>query len=243
MHMMRGISSSSPRGRARAFTLVEMAIIVLITGLLVASVIQGQQLIQAARVRSVIATQDAVVTAMLAFQDRFQALPGDYSQAAVFIACSPACPAGNGNGRIEDAGTPRESILVWMHLANAGFLNGSFSATSATSAVDAGNTPQNMLGGYLQVAFDNNWGYSSNPVRRHNIKTGNNLSVEVMAEIDRKADDGLPASGRIQFSPYAATGAAPAWGGSTTSCVTQDSTAGAWNLAGDQSNCGAATLL
>jgi prepilin-type N-terminal cleavage/methylation domain-containing protein len=243
MEMMCGISSCAVRRKLRGFTLVEIAIVLLITGLLVASVIQGQQLIQGARVRSVIATQDAIATAVLAFQDRFQALPGDYVQAGIFIACTPACPAGNGNGRIEDTGTPRESILVWTHLANAGFLNGSFSATSATSSVDAGNTPQNMVGGYLQVAFDNSWGYSANPVRRHNIKTGNNLPVEVMAEADRKADDGLPGSGRIQFSPYAASGDAPAWGGSATSCVTMDTTAAAWNIAGDQSNCGGATLL
>jgi prepilin-type N-terminal cleavage/methylation domain-containing protein len=237
--------SSPTSAPANGFTLVEIAIVLLITGLLLTAVIQGQQLIQTARVRSVIAEQEAIATAILGFQDRYQALPGDYRQAPVFLPCNPTCPAGNGNGRIEDAGTPNESIVVWNHLAGAGFLNAAFTATSATTAVSPDNTPQNALGGFLQVAFDENWGFSTNNVRRHNIKTGNNLPVEIAAEVDRKIDDGLPTSGRFQFSPYAATAPAPDWGGTGDRCVNQDSPGmdTVWNLAGGQSNCGGASVL
>jgi hypothetical protein len=231
------------RRHCRGITLVEMAIILLIIGVLLAGVIQGQQLIASARVRQVIAQQDAVTTAVLAFQDRFQALPGDYREAPVFIVCTPACVGGNGNGRIEEATTPKESILVWSHLAGAGFLNASYAAGSATVAVSADNTPQNVAGGYMQVVFDSGWGYSANAVRRHNVKTGNNLPVEALAEIDRKIDDGLPASGRFQFSPYAAAGTAPVWGGTASSCVTADGPNGIWNVSGGQANCGATWLL
>jgi Tfp pilus assembly protein PilE len=229
--------------RSRGFTLVEMAIILLITAMLIAGVIQGQQLIQSARVRAVIAQQEAVVTAVLAFQDRYQALPGDYRDASLSIACSPPCAGGNGNGRIEEATTPSEAILAWSHLSNAGFLNANFAANSATSTIGPDNTPQNFAGGYMQIAFDQNWGYSANPARRHNVKSGNNLPVEVLAEIDRKIDDGMPGTGRFQFSPYTAFGTAPAWGGSASSCVTQDTSNAGWNVNGSQANCGAATLL
>lgn len=234
-----------PPAPAKGFTLVEIAIVLLIVGLLVTAVVQGQQLIQTARVRALAAEQEAVATAILGFQDRYQALPGDYRQAGVFLPCNPACPGGNGNGRVEDAGVPNESVIVWSHLSGAGFLNAAFTATSATVAVAADNTPQNAFGGFLQVAFDENWGFSTNAVRRHNIKTGNNIPVEVAAEVDRKLDDGLPTSGRIQFSPYAATGTAPDWGGAGDRCVTQDTPGSgtAWNLAGGQSNCGAASVL
>jgi prepilin-type N-terminal cleavage/methylation domain-containing protein len=229
----------------RGFTLVEMAIILAIIGMLIAGVMQGQQLIQNARVRSLLAEQDAVATAVVAFQDRYQALPGDYRDAATFLPCSPACPGGNGNGRIEDSGLPLESVLVWTHLANAGFLNGSFSANSSTASVAPDNTPRNFAGGYLQVAFDNKWGYSTNPARRHNIKTGNQLPVEILAEIDRKIDDGMPTSGRFQFSAYAGAGGAPAWGGGTNACVNLDAPGQntVWNVGGGQPNCGGASLL
>ena len=59
------------------FTLVEMAIVVLIVGSLVALILQGQELIRSARVRSLTAQQSAISTAVFGFQDRYRALPGD----------------------------------------------------------------------------------------------------------------------------------------------------------------------
>ncbi len=234
------------RAQHRGFTLLEAAIVLVIMGLLLSMVIQGQEMIRAARVRALIAQQDAVATAILGFQDRYLALPGDYREASATLPCHASpCVNGNGNGRIEETGAPAETLLVWTHLAAAGFLDGAFSATSGTASVAPDNTPQNPFGGYLQVVFDNDWGYSGNPARRHNVKTGNNIPVELLAEVDRKMDDGLPASGRFQFSPYAATGPRAAWGGTPGSCVTLDQPGAAsqWNLAGGAQDCGAASLL
>jgi prepilin-type N-terminal cleavage/methylation domain-containing protein len=231
--------------RSAGFTLIEIAIVLLIVGLLVTTVIQGQELIRAARVKALVSQQDAVQAAILGFQDRYRALPGDYREASIAIACRTPCPDGNGNGRIQTGGAPDESVLVWAHLAGAGFLNGDFTATSATTTPDPGNTPTNPYGAYLQVAFDSVWGYSSNPVSRHNIKTGNQVPVEVIAEVDRKADDGIPTAGRVQFSPYAADGTAPSWGGAPGACVNTDipNPTAAWDLSSGQTNCGAATVL
>lgn len=235
--------------RPAGFTLVETAIVLVIIGLLLMAVIQGQELIRSARVRSLIAEGEAVSTAILGFQDRFGALPGDYQDATRNLAVSSG--NGNGNGRIEDnaAGpdvVPHEEILVWNHLSTAGFLNGSFSmASSSVAIVDTGNTPTNVFGGHLQVIYDANWGYSANSTPRHNVKTGNQIPVEILAEIDRKIDDGLPASGRFQFSPYVANGPPLDWGGLDTSCTNQDypDPTTIWDLINAPSNCGAASLL
>jgi prepilin-type N-terminal cleavage/methylation domain-containing protein len=226
------------------FTLVEIAIVLVIVGLLIGAIMQGEQLIRSARVRSVISEQEAVGIAVLAFQDRYRALPGDYREASTAIGCA-ACADGNGNGRIETTGSIPEYILVWSHLAGAGFLNASFAAASGTTTPSADNTPTNAFGAHLQVIFDENWGYSANATRRHNVKTGNQIPVEILAEVDRKMDDGLPTFGRFQFSPYAAVAPAPAWGGAVDSCTTQDlaSRDTLWNLASGQGNCGGATLL
>ena len=97
-----------------------------------------------------------------------------------------------------------------------------------------------MFGGYLQVNFDPLWGYGTNPVRRHNVKTGNYVPAAVLAEVDRKIDDGLPGSGRFQFSTYAGAGAAPI-GGLAGGCTAAESPTGFWLTSGD--NCGGATLL
>ena len=63
------------------FTLIEIAIVLVIIGLLLGGVLKGQELITSARVRNLISQQDGVKAAYFGFLDRFRALPGDYSQA------------------------------------------------------------------------------------------------------------------------------------------------------------------
>ena len=94
-----------------------------------------------------------------------------------------------------------------------------------------------------KVLFDNSWGYSTNSVLRHNIKTGNLIPIGILAEIDRETDDGRPDSGRFQFSIYAGAGTAPPVGGTLNACTDSDSSAASWNALSGSDNCGAATLL
>jgi len=216
---------------------------------LLGSVVTGQQLIRNAKVRNLIVQQDGAKTAFFAFQDRYRALPGDYRQASTNINCGALpCPNGDGNGRIEapNSGAMHEEILAWMHLSAAGFLNGSYAMSSAAVTTPGpDNTPRNPFGTYMQLAFDGLWGKDSNragPVPRHSVKTGNEVPVEFIAEVDRKIDDGMPYSGAFQFSTYSGVGTAPAIGGAGN-CATSDADNGIWNEPASQSNCGAASLL
>jgi hypothetical protein len=231
----------------RGHTLLEGVLFLLIAGMLVQAVLFGQNLIHDARVRSVIAQQDAAESAVLAFQDRYRALPGDYSEASIHIECDPGpCLNGDGNGRVEpgNAGALREDILAWTHLAAAGFLENDFSMQdAAVTAPSNENSPANVFGTYMQLASDDVWGSSLNDAQRINIKTGNMISVEILERVDSKTDDGRPGSGRFQFSTYAAVGAAPARGGSEVACTDLDSVDAVWDVRGGQGNCGAATLL
>src|ERR1700755_3562102 len=105
--------------RESGFTLIEIAIVLVIIGLLLGGVLKGQELITGARVRNLISQQDGIKAAFFGFQDRFRALPGDYATADVNISCSRACLDGNGNGRIESnstGGFTHEEILAWNHL-------------------------------------------------------------------------------------------------------------------------------
>ena len=111
------------------FTLIEIAIVLVIIGLLLGGVLKGQELITSARVRNLISQQDGVKAAYFGFLDRFRALPGDYPLASTNIACTPACTNGNGNGQIQSVlggGTIDEHVAVWEHLSKAGFVNGSY---------------------------------------------------------------------------------------------------------------------
>jgi prepilin-type N-terminal cleavage/methylation domain-containing protein len=226
------------RTLAKGFTLIEIAIVLVIIGLLLGGVLKGEELIRAARVRNLITQQQDIKAAFYGFQDRYRALPGDYSAAATNINCGIApCANGDGNGRVEapNAAGMHEELLMWNHLTAAGFLNGSFTAGASDTAPTDANSPKNPYSIYMQLAYDNNYGTGTLPTK-HNLKTGGQIPVEILAEVDRKIDDGNPYSGSFQFSPYAPPGTtAP----SAATCITGT----AWNINGEESNCAAASLF
>ena len=227
--------------------MLDTVLFLLIAGMLVQGVLFGQNLIHDARVRSVIVQQDAAESAVLAFQDRYRALPGDYSEASANIKCVPGpCLAGDGNGRIEPTNALglREDILAWTHLAAAGFLENDFAMQDPAEMFPSDeNTPANVFGTFMHLAHDSAWGPSPNAVLRINIKTGNMVPVEILAQVDGKTDDGRPNTGRFQFSTYAAVGPEPAVGGEADACTDLDSADAVWQVQRGQGNCGAVTLL
>ena len=239
---------------ARGFTLIEIAIVLVIIGLLLGGVLKGQELITSARVRNLISQQDGIKAAFFGFQDRYRALPGDYANAGVNIKCSGTCLNGDGNGQISNAGsasgagtTTHEDLNVWTHLTAAGFLNGSYNLAAADTGPLDTNSPKNPYSVYLSLIYDNTWGIASNP-NKHNLKSGSQIPVEIIAEVDRKIDDGQPNGGSFQFSPYVpGSGTAP----SVTNCtltsagvaVTTAAANDVWNIKNGETNCGAASLF
>jgi prepilin-type N-terminal cleavage/methylation domain-containing protein len=234
--------------KSKGFTLIEIAIVLVIIGLLLGGVLKGQELITGARVRNLISQQDGIKAAFFGFQDRFRALPGDYGAATTNIGTADA--NGNGNGRIEnDATTPtggppvfeHEEILAWNHLTAAGFMNGSYATSGpGTDPANPGpsSTPVNPYSVYVQLIYDNVYGTQGpgNP-KKHNLKTGGQVPVEIIAEVDRKIDDGKPNSGGFQFSEYTPNTNAPG-----TTCYIGGTT-NAWAISGGDTNCGGASLF
>lgn len=212
------------------FTLIEIAIVLVIIGLLLGGILKGQELITSARVRNLVSQIDGTKAAFFGFQDRYRALPGDFNLAATQIP--NATQDGNGDGQI--LGT--ESIALWDHLSHAGFINGTYVFNAVES--DA-TTPRNPYGAFMQVIFDNVYqGTVATPATaRHNLKTGPNIPVDILAEIDRKIDDGNAQTGTMRFSAYAAGGVAPV----AADCFA--AATGLWSSGNGQTNCGAAILF
>src|SRR5215470_16233876 len=158
------------RKLSKGFTLIEIAIVLVIIGLLLGGVLKGQELITGARVRNLISQQDGIKAAFFGFQDRYRALPGDYSLASGNI--NNVSLNGNGNGRIENnAAAPaftHEELLVWNHLTAAGFLNGSFTTASGDATPTDANNPKNPYSAYVQMIYDNNYGITTGP-SKHNL--------------------------------------------------------------------------
>src|SRR5213592_2378180 len=65
------------RSTEMGFTLVEIAIVLVIIGLLLGGILKGQEMITQAKIKNVIADMSGVSAAMYGYQDRYKALPGD----------------------------------------------------------------------------------------------------------------------------------------------------------------------
>ncbi len=219
----------SPSG----FTLIETAVALVVIGLMLGAVLKGQELVAGARVGKVAGQLDGVRVAYFAFVDRYRALPGDYGAAKKNIPNCGACENGDNNGRIQTNGpTILEYVSVWTHLSKAGFIAGNYSY-AAGDPISAANTPTNLYGSPIQLIYDNSYsGETGTP--RHNLKTGSHLPSNLLAELDRKLDDGRVLSGNFRYSTF--NSAAP-----IASCALAGSDI--WNATAPEANCGGVSLL
>lgn len=130
----------------RAFSLVELSIVLVILGLLTGGILAGQSLIKAAELRTVSTEYNRWKTAASSFRDKYMALAGDMSNATKFWNTAPTCPGdyttpatdmrtcdGNGNGQLELGGGAPEGTRFWQHLANAGLIEGSYTGVSSNA--------------------------------------------------------------------------------------------------------------
>ncbi len=135
--------------KKKAFSLIELSIVLIIIGLLVAGVTGGASLIKNAELRSLMTEARGYQVAVNAFKERFQALPGDFNSAVGAMtgtagssncAGSTSAVCGNNNGQIEfynsnvtatTVAARMESNIAWQQLKNGGFVDALFTPTSA----------------------------------------------------------------------------------------------------------------
>jgi len=234
----------------RGFTLLEIVIVVLIVGFLLAGALKGQELLTSAKVKRVSGQLDEVRAAYFGFQDRYKALPGDYADAAATLRCGTSiCLHGNGDGHIQanelivTGNEAHEDLLVWSHLSASGFLKGDYVMNAGEAQPSDGNTPKNAYSVYMQIVFDGKYGMAAGGNPRHNLKTGGQIPVTVLMELDRKIDDGKPYKGSLQFSAYSANAVTAPQESGATGCVSANNVDADWNIASASANCGAALLL
>ena len=208
------------------FTLIEIAIVLVIIGLLLGGVLKGQELINTARVRALNNSVDGITAAWFGFQDRYRALPGDYLTASASITLPGVTAGGNGNGQVgigaAAADAPLERGLLWVHLGAAGYITGSYIDNTATIAADTyvnptSTSPDNGFGTGMIIDFSTQtFTGTASGVATHELITGQGIPGEVLAELDRKVDDGKPKTGSMQLG----VGAAAGWTGTeSTACL------------------------
>ena len=126
--------------KQRGFTLVEIAIVLVIIGLLLGGILKGQELITAARVRNLADQARAFRPPITGLLDRYRAVPGDMLPAQACAAIGnhrfnrlPARSRRQWESRLFEEFSA-EAAAAWLHIAASGFLQGSYSGTAANAA-------------------------------------------------------------------------------------------------------------
>ena len=140
------------RTKQSGFTLIEIAIVLVIIGLLLGGVLKGQELINSAKVKNLATDFRNIPLYFYGYQDRFKALPGDDARVVAnltgaTLATTPTSKQGNGviDGVWNSATTTDESLLFWQHVRLAGL------AAGPTSTGDANYILRNSDGGRIGV--------------------------------------------------------------------------------------------
>ena len=190
------------RSAQAGFTLVEIAIVLVIIGLLLGGILKGQEMITQAKIKNVINDFNGISAAMNSYQDRYRALPGDDVNAAGRWAVSFG---GNGDGQFDvaaaagtapevynnipavapTAATP-EVNKFWWHLRLAGFVPGPTAAVIGAVA-----PPTNAAGGLLGVQTSG-MGFTSN------IICSSNLPDKIAIAVDTQMDDATNTTGQVR---------------------------------------------
>lgn len=170
------------------FTLVEIAIVLVIIGLLIGGVLKGQAMVQNAKVKRVVKQGDELRAAVMTFYDKYGVYPGDENLGPVPPNGTDA--EGDGDGQIENA----ERLEVYRDLGLAGLISGSYTGA---------NAPTHPFGDNVDLIWVNPPGAST--VVSHYLRFFN-LPADVCLEIDTKYDDGNWQTGSISGSAAYTTG-------------------------------------
>lgn len=212
------------------FTLIELAIVLVVIGLLTGGIMAGKNLVRQTKVNGVMIDVQKYIQAAQQFQQKYYALPGDMANATSYWGAASGCAYadaatgtqtcnGDGNGQVSGNGISGETAYFWVDLADAGLIQGQYSGWIQSSnprnlpvapTIKAG--PSNMIIGYIGTTnsfypwFPGVWGHVFAPGDGFmpSGDTDSFTAFEVFL-LDTKYDDGLPVTGNIrtgEFSGY-----------------------------------------
>lgn len=233
--------------RQQGFTLIEIAIVLVIIGLLLGGILKGQQLITNARVRALADQNASIQAAWYGFLDSYRKVPGDMSaeEAGRVIGGGTVGVGGNGNGRLDAVGGSEwtEPNAVWAHLAGAGFINGGYVGADSAPSQER-HAPRNVFGGYLVLGqSDDYFDASGTAPERLNLVIGRGVPVGVLRELDAKVDDGLPGSGQLRaVAPGAGARFGDLASAGSPDCVDTGTVPPSWNVKAGLGDCNATFL-
>lgn len=210
----------TPKSARRGVTLIEIALVLVIVGILLGGVLKGQEIINNSRIRALGDQQNSIRVAWHSFVAKFGAKPGDYIFAQQNIpGAGPALNGSPVSGKTGDGIIIIiESPIVFQNMSGAGFLKCNHCNEQRDATPSARNSPRNSYGGIMAVYNNGAFApvialpsYAShapgsdreNPLMIH---SGPNIPSNIAAELDRKIDDGIANSGEVVFNSFTAGG-------------------------------------
>lgn len=216
------------KSKQSGFTLIEIAIVLVIIGLLLGGVLKGQELINSAKVKSLATDFRNIPVYIYGYQDKFRALPGDDRNVgdhlggictnatpgdpttSPCIATTPAGTAGNGliNGDWNSTTITDESVLFWQHVRLAGLATG-------TTTPGAPDYPQiNSVGGEIGIQSGTSVladtpiqdSTGATAIRGTYIICSPNILGKFAKQLDVQLDDGNPDTGAMMSGTATAIG-------------------------------------
>ncbi len=185
--------------RQKGFTLVEIAIVLAVVGLLIGGVLKSQEMIANAKLKRIESDNTGVMASIFTYQDRYLQMPGDDDRASFRFSMYsdgvndplPADIDGDGDGAINGdwvAAANEETANVWKHLRAAGIIPG---------GGDDDTQPTNAYGGNIGLRD------GSLLLSGHVVIFGS-IEGPIARILESRLDDGAPATGRIQSDMTAA---------------------------------------
>lgn len=209
----------------RAFSLVELSIVLVVIGLLTGGILVGKDFIEGAELQRLVKDAGSYTAAADAFRTQYKAWPGDFNEGLTYWGdntglCTNASYTdgtfgacnGDGNGFIttNGTGTAREDINVWLQLGSAKMVPETFNYTSTFNETRYRDYtyPGTVRGGAFTLQY-----YGSpaalgtiNSQNGHFLKAGvpssaaTNVALSILspqeaASIDKRIDDGNAAAG------------------------------------------------
>ena len=205
------------------FTLVEIAIVLVIIGLLLGGVLKGQELINSAKVKNMANDFRTIPIFIYGYQDKFKRLPGDDDAAdgTRFTGQKKASLDGqtqkNGviEGNWDSTDIKSENVLFWQHVRGVGLASGSTDFTDSTTASLPTNSEGGKIGIQMAPPID---GLSGTY-----YVCSENINTKIAQQLDTTVDDGKPDSGtmRGQAKYDSGKGGDAAWpsDGTMTMCM------------------------
>jgi prepilin-type N-terminal cleavage/methylation domain-containing protein len=191
------------------FTLIELAIVLVIIGLLLGGVLKGQELINSAKVKNMASDFRNIQVYIYAYQDKYRALPGDDSRATGNVG---ATKNGLGDGKIDgvwsSVSVDDESFNFWQHIRLAGLAAGGevVADNSAYRPVNADNGRIGIQSGQTP---------SITGLKGVHVVCSDRVLGKYAKQLDVNLDNGDPATGSVMIVDYGTGTSSPVIGTTT----------------------------